>query len=766
MQIRFFGLLFGLFLSFQLSASHIIGGEVTYECLGNGQYLVEFHLYRDCATGNAAFDNLGVLTYFICDADGACSDNKTQADGNILRVAPREIRTVDPPDLECLVAPVEACVEEAIYAFEIDGTRAIFNPMSDSSYVIAFQRCCRNETILNIENPGFSGSTYVIEINPASQASCNSSPVFKNFPPTIICNNEPINFDHSATDPDGDSLVYSFCSPLLGGGIVGDFILDPDGDARDCDGVGPEPACTNLADEVVFIEPTYSATAPMAGDPVVSIDPVTGLITGIPNIQGQFVVGVCVEEYRNGQLMGSIQRDFQFNVAECIQSITAQIQSDEVRENVGPNGNVISRDFSLTLCGQEIVTFVNESFDRAFINDILWEFEGGTILSNDWDAEVMFPGQGEYEGKLYLNPSSPQCIDSANIFVEILPDITANFGQSFDPCIIGPVTFVDSSTTEGQAITNWDWNFGDGTTSNQQSLSHQFSNVGDFDISLMVTDDNGCQDTKTISINYAPAPQSISVAQSAEGGCNPMPIIFTNNSMPIGADYEIFWDFGDGNTSNEISPTHIYETPGIYSVSLSIESPLGCFVAADFPDLINILATPEAGFSLTPTELSSANPTVQVNDASINSVDWRYLFSNQGTSTMANPSFTFRDTGQQQIVQIVTAPSGCRDTAIQFIDVIPFVQWFMPNAFTPNRDGVNDIFIGNGSLEGATNFVFTIWNRWGELIFETDDISVGWNGRKNNSGRDSPLGVYLYVLSYRTPRGQKVQLEGFATLIR
>lgn len=762
MKTRFFGLILGLLFSYQLTASHIIGGEVTYECLGNGQYLIEFHLYRDCATGNSGFDNLGILTYFICDANGTCADNKTQADGTVLSVRAREIRPISPPDLECLVAPVDACVEEAIYAFEIDN----FNPISDSSYVIVFQRCCRNETLLNIEDPEFSGSTYVIEINPPSQASCNSSPVFNNFPPTVICNNEPINFDHSASDPDGDSLVYSFCSPLLGGGVGGSVQYDPTGDPNACDGAGPEPACTNLEEEVVFIGPTYSATTPMAGNPVVSIDPVTGLITGIPNIQGQFVVGVCVEEYRDGQLMGSIQRDFQFNVAACIQNITAQIQSDEIRENIGPNGNVISRDFISTFCGQETITFINESFERSFINDILWEFDEGIILNDSWDAEVMFLGPGDYAGKLYLNPNSPQCIDSATIFVKILPDITADFSQSFDSCTIGPVSFVDASSTEALTITNWEWDLGDGNTSNQQNLAYQYANAGNFDISLTVTDNNGCQDTETVNINYAPAPQSVAIAQNTEGGCHPTPIIFTNNSMPIGANYDILWNFGDGNTSTEISPTHIYEEAGVYSVSLSIESPLGCEVSADYPGLITILESPEAGFSLNPNELSSANPTVQVNDESFNAIDWRYNFNNQGTATIANPSFTFRDTGQQQIVQIVTAPSGCTDTAIQLIDVIPFVQWFMPNAFTPTTDGINDIFIGNGALAGATNFTFTIWNRWGELIFETDDFRQGWNGRKGNMGQDSPAGVYVYILSYRTPRGEKVQLEGFATLIR
>lgn len=765
MRLRYFYLVFFLCLNFEAFASHIIGGEVTYECLGDGRYLIDYHLYRDCGPGSIDFDDISILTYFVCDSNGNCEE-LMQSDGETLRSPPSSIRAVDPPPLECLVAPVEACVEEAIYSFEIDGLRDVFTPMVDMSYVIVFQRCCRNETILNIENPSISGSSFVIEINPASQASCNSSPVFNNFPPTIICNNEPINFDHSAMDPDGDSLVYSFCSPLLGGGTAGDPITDPMGNSDTCDGSAPNPACPNFNQPVNYIEPTYSAAIPMAGDPVVAIDPATGLITGIPNIQGQFVVGVCVEEYRNGEFLGAIQRDFQFNVAACIQNVTAQIQSDDVTEITNLNGEVVLRNFNFTMCGQESVQFINESFDREFIDSITWEFDEGTILSDDWDAEVLFPGQGNYTGTLTLNPGSPQCIDSATISVEILPALTADFNQSFDSCIIGPVSFIDSSFTEGQAITDWEWDFGDGGQSSEQDPIYQYANSGNFDIFLTVRDVNGCEDSETVNIIYSPTPQFVSISQSTDGGCSPTAIQFTNNSTPFDNNNNLLWKFGDGNTSEEASPIHVYEEPGVYAVSLSIETPSGCEVAEEFNDLITILPSPTAGFSLNPTELSTVNPTVNVTNEAFNNDTWLYQFDNQGTSTQASPSFTFRDTGLQQIVQIVSATNGCRDTAVQFIDIIPFVEWFMPNAFTPTRDGINDIFIGNGSLLGATDFVFTIWNRWGELIFETNDINEGWNGRKNNVGQDSPAGVYIYVLSYRTPRGETVRLDGFSTLIR
>ena len=351
MRLRYFYLVLLMSLNVEVFASHIIGGEVTYECLGNGRYLIEYHLYRDCAPGNVSFDAISIMTYFVCDSDGTCTE-LTQSDGSTIRRPPSVIRSVDPPPLECLVAPVEACVEEAIYSFEIDGVRDVFNPTLDKSYVIVFQRCCRNETILNIENPSTSGSSFVVEITPASQASCNNSPVFSSFPPTIICNNEPINFDHSAIDPDGDSLVYSFCSPLLGGGTAGDPITDPMGDSRTCDGSAPDPACPNYNQPVNFIEPAYSAEAPMAGDPIITIDNETGLITGVPSIQGQFVVGVCVEEYRNGQLLGSIQRDFQFTVTFCPPLVDAQLDGEGADEL-----------FVYEFCGDTDITFINESTD-------------------------------------------------------------------------------------------------------------------------------------------------------------------------------------------------------------------------------------------------------------------------------------------------------------------------------------------------------------------------------------------------------------------
>ena len=100
------------------------------------------------------------------------------------------------------------------------------------------------------------------------------------------------------------------------------------------------------------------------------------------------------------------------------------------------------------------------------------------------------------------------------------------------------------------------------------------------------------------------------------------------------------------------------------------------------------------------------------------------------------------------------------------IDIFPEVRYFLPNAFTPNGDGTNDFFLGNGVMEGATNFNLSIWNRYGEKLFETGDFQEGWNGRKDNVGQKSEQGVYVVVVTFTGPRGEAFNLKGYATLIR
>jgi len=289
---------------------------------------------------------------------------------------------------------------------------------------------------------------------------------------------------------------------------------------------------------------------------------------------------------------------------------------------------------------------------------------------------------------------------------------------------------------------------------------------GDHEVSLTITDNNMCTATVAWIVNYFPAPAIVIVEPSTFLGCQPADIFFNNLSTPIDDTYDIVWTFGDGATSGDISPTHTYQDTGIFDISLEITSPIGCFASQSWDDWIQVLPSPIADFTFNPRELNIFDNTAEFTDLSFEPATWQWQFADDGFSIEQNPSFTFPDTGQQVIQLVVTHESGCVDTTIQIIDVIPQVRYFLPNAFTPNNDDVNDLFLGNGILAGMRNFEMTIWNRWGELIFETNDPREGWNGRKKNIGQLSPNGVYIYLASYVGPRGEFQQLKGYATLIR
>ena len=117
-------------------------------------------------------------------------------------------------------------------------------------------------------------------------------------------------------------------------------------------------------------------------------------------------------------------------------------------------------------------------------------------------------------------------------------------------------------------------------------------------------------------------------------------------------------------------------------------------------------------------------------------------------------------------MQVVFHQNGCSDTSIQTIDIEPLVQFFLPNAFTPNYDGKNEIYKPKGLSFGVGAYTMGIWTRWGEKVFETNNPDEGWNGTKYNTGQDLPVGVYLCILQYKDARNRPFELREFVTLVR
>lgn len=735
-----------------VEARHIIGGDITYEYLGEPtpgfkRWRFTMHIYRDCYGNGADFDIPAEFAiYQGTELNNSLHSTYSLNDYDYTKLIP------DTP--QCVTNIPLVCVEEAVYSFE-----ATLPVLANQSYFVVYQRCCRNNTITNIVNPGDVGATYFIELTPAAMAANNNSPEYVNFPPIIICNNLPLVFNHSATDADGDLLVYSFCQALAGGGNI---TFTPD--LFSCIGAKPTPPCPPPFDNVPYALPTYSAGNPVGGDPQITINQVSGVITGTPTIIGQFVVAVCVQEYRNGLLLSTVQREFQFNVTDCTPDIDAKLAADSLTINI--------EEYTIKSCGNKTIFFENKTTEASNVEEAEWRFDmNGTIVTdnvNIWFTAFTFPDTGLYHGMLLINQNSGGCSDTAFIHVRIFPEVHASFAYDYDTCVASPVAFTDHSTGEG-GINQWKWNFGiPGSSSSLQNPSYQYPIPGNHPVKLKVTDQNLCSDDTTVVITWFPVPPVIIIQPSSFLGCNPADIFFDNLSTPIDDSYDIVWYFGDGDsTHNVISPSHIYDEDGVYDVRVEITSPIGCYVDADFPNLIRVEPSPIANFACDPdSALSNFNNTVQFIDQSIGAEHWNWQLGPNHTSLEQNPLHTFLDTGKITVRLIVTHPAGCKDSITKELDIRPEVTWYMPNAFTPNGDGTNDDFFGKGFLNGAQNFKMAIWNRWGELVFETTNPDEKWNGEKRNSKGLSPEGVYVYVVTFTGPRGEANEYKGFATLIR
>lgn len=742
--------------------AHIVGGQMTYECIDADPtdntvvFEIRTTVFRDLFSGGAQPDD---------DADFGVYEEVSP--GNWQWVGSQiDLNFVDRNDIPfedsnpCVEIPDNVGTERFSYVFNI----AL--PVSTNNYMIVYQRCCRNSTINNIQFPGDTGAAMFVEITPQAQSTCDNSPQFNELPPIFICQNQFLEVDHSASDIEGDVLRYSFCAPKTAGGTDGSGGPNS-GSATACTGVTPMPQfCPPPFQDVTFLDPIGTAggltwQTPLAGNPVVTIDPNTGIISGVPEQIGQFVVGVCVQAFRNGQLIAEINRDFQFNVVECDPVVIASLDGGEI---VGP------QEYLFTLCGENELDIRNTSVQLDRIETYEWAVDINGIIDTitDRDASFVFPTIGSYSGTMVLNGGF-ECADTAFLTIDVFPGTEAAFEFDFDTCVPGPVNFVDLSMSESAGIVLYDWDFGEpdlDTASTVQNPSFEYPTPGFKDVSLIVTDVNNCTAEITQELPYFPVAETLIAAPSSFVGCVPAAITFDNLSDPIDSTYTTIWSFGDGNTSTELSPTHLYETEGIFTVSLEVISPIGCENDRTFSGLIEVRPSPIADFDCTPEEFNPIENEIFLTDQSTFAERLQWIIPGVGTSDELNPTFSFPDTGLFQVNLIAIHASGCPDTMSKTIDVIPLTTIFFPNAFTPNNDGKNDDFKPVGINQGFAEYELNVWNRWGELIYQTDDFFQGWNGTKNNAGVESPEGTYIYTFTYVSSRGEQVDGQGKIILLR
>ncbi len=268
----------------------------------------------------------------------------------------------------------------------------------------------------------------------------------------------------------------------------------------------------------------------------------------------------------------------------------------------------------------------------------------------------------------------------------------------------------------------------------------------------------GATDTLLVTVNPLP---TISFTADTTSGCEPMEVMFTNT----GDSGNCLWDLGDGNTSTNCDPiSHTYENAGVYDVSLSVVDVNGCSNSLMQSDYISVFENPVANYSFGPQPTTILDSEISFQDLSTGAIGWYWDFAGVGSSSEQYPVFDFNEVGNFYVTQYVTSIEGCIDSITQYIEIKDEPLLYVPNAFSPDGNGDNDQFLAVLAGELPVEFDLMIFNRWGELIFRTNDYNMGWDG--TYKGVVVQEDVYVWRIITKMADTSIGEYKGHVTLLK
>ena len=454
------------------------------------------------------------------------------------------------------------------------------------------------------------------------------------------------------------------------------------------------------------------------------------------------------------------------------------------RENGSPSCNEAAVKIEMNFAG---VTAGIQSSINAVVNDtascvpfrvdfadtlqkgktLYWDFGNGlkdTTKTPDFSTFTTYNSVGNYLVRV-IAEDSLTCNIRDTSFIRIKGGdnlATLNFSpEKLLPCTSLSYVFNNLSTpTRGSfGPQSFTWDFGDGSPlQNSFNGTHTFPSVGTYTITLYLNDELFCNspDKKTMQLKVNPLVKAAFSKPTV--GCVPYLASFLNQS----GTSDVTWLFSDGTSSNIENPTKLYTTPGTYQVRLIARDPNTCNkidTSAWFSFLVS--ERPIARFNWQPNPPVSNTPT-QFSNQSIGAINYLWNFGDGETSTEINPSYQYLSTGNFSSQLIAYNQYNCTDTF--FLNVTTLIDPLLdvPTAFTPGKFGINSkIFVrgfGIGKLD------WKIYNRWGQLVFQSNSFKMGWDG--TFKGTMQPMDVYVYTLDAEFTDGRKLRKTGDITLIR
>lgn len=400
-----------------------------------------------------------------------------------------------------------------------------------------------------------------------------------------------------------------------------------------------------------------------------------------------------------------------------------------------------------------------------------WNFGDGDF-STEFEPQHTFFNWGNTDTSYVVTlvvADNYGCSDTVSTLISVYPIPIAGFSatplvQTWPDATIE----LENLTIGGALITSW--NMDDGTVLHDAHPgSYTYSQWGEYDIQLHVTN-GSCSDVATLTVQILP-PVPVANFIGPASGCVPLQVQFTNLS-----EYAIssHWSFGDGGTANATNPVYTYWQPGTYTVTLTIEGPGGTTDQMVQEMIINVYPRAHAAFTVTPTEVSVPGEPVYCINMSVNANSYQWNFGDGSVSHAEDPVYYYQDEGVYSIQLIANNQFNCPDT-MMLADVVKASAVGMiefPNAFTPSASSSpmgyydpmsfdNDVFFP--IHKGVKDYQLLIFNKWGELLFESNDVYRGWNGYYR--GQLAKQDVYVWKVRATFVDGQRIEKAGDVTLI-
>ena len=612
-------------------------------------------------------------------------------------------------DYPCLTNVQGYCFEKGEFNFMVT------LPIIDTSYLMVYQRCCREAIITSKDS---IGSTYLLEITAAGQRLCNSSPRMDDFFPVVTCLSQNYLHAFKINDADNDSVSYYLCSPLKGGGPNLNYKLP--------NGLTPDPETFPPFDTLDYTSP-FSYQNPSKFSKPLQIN--NNILTFQPEIRGRFIMALCLEDFRQGVLLSRSILDQSFIIRECPPMVRASVLGE-------PRAKFDT--FRINLCNPGNHELHNTSTMEENLKQWKWEFEidGEKKILYTWNAALHFPAQGTYYGRLTLNEFET-CKDTSIIEVNITNNISVFFTIDGLNCQKSDLKFTPTTGTNSP-IKSRVWSISPG---NQQfhvdTLVHNFKKPDRYKVTLEVADSSGCRGSYNVDIDYLPLDSSVFQDLPPLIICAPDTVKLFPPSFELNENYSVNWNYESG-MSTSTNPTLLFKDTGTYDLTYRIMTTFGCILEGKYPGYIQVYSAPSLDIIS-----SNEDKLLQLNifsNSALDYIQWELNGNTIGTDQQL--SYEVNKYGQYLVTLQATDIYGCQNSTSKFMNILPSAALFIPNIFSPNQDGQNDVWLPWLPTNGLKSYALSIFDRWGKLIFSSNNPLVGWDGRVSN--KDVQTGVYAY----------------------